>query len=139
VATNNNAKHTLEPNDTNTIVASALLGVRLTAPIANWLEGFLRVGNGVTIVGYEKFGHHGTAGLVSPASPTTPFELVGTGLAYGLGLEFFAGQHLGIGVGYTVFNIKFNRGQLGNETPASLPKALSETLTAADLTFAYHF
>ena len=139
MATQNNATHTLEPNDSNAIVASALLGVRLTAPMADWLEGFLRIGNGATIVHYEKFGHQDNPGTVSPASPTTPFELVGTGLAYGLGLEFFAGQHLGIWIGYTVFNPKFNRGQIGNDSLASLPKALSETLTATDLTFAYHF
>jgi hypothetical protein len=140
VVTQNNATHQFEANDSTALAASALLGVRLTAPMANWLEGFLRVGNGASIVRYEKYGHKGTTtGNVFTASSEGAFEVVGTGLAYGLGLEFYAGQHIGIGFGYTVFNAKYNRAQVAGDAPGSLAKALSETLTATDLTFAYHF
>jgi hypothetical protein len=140
VATSHHAKHELEAGTSNAVAASALLGVRLSAPMADWLEGFLRVGNGTSAVRYETFGHEGTtsAGVFTPTADKA-FRVSGNGIAYGLGVQVFAGRHIGIAFGYTRFPVKYDRASIGGDSAKSLPKTLSETLTASDMTITYPF
>ncbi len=140
VVTLNKAKHQLEKNESDAGVVSQLLGIRLTAPMAEWLEGFLRLGAGSTVVSYDKFGHAGTtAAGVFTATDDRSFDMVGAGPAWGLGLQFYAGQHLGISFGYTVFNTKFTQARIGDDSFKKLPKNLAETVSATDATVTWHF
>jgi len=117
--------------DSTTTIGLGLLGVRLIAPVAKSFELFLRLGESVSIVDMDQ------AGLVGGIKPT-PVEYTGVGSGYGAGFEIL-GDHFGIGFGYTLHTLTFDKAKINGQPSFTLTKHVNENFAATDVTFAYHF
>jgi hypothetical protein len=117
--------------DSSTTVGLGLLGVRLIALVAKSSELFLRLGEAVGIVDMDN------GGLVAGTKPT-PVRYTGSGSGYGVGFEIL-GDHFGLGVGYTAYDITFNQAKINGQSSFTLTSRIHETFDVTDITFAYHF
>jgi outer membrane protein W len=134
------AKHQAESKSSNAAAVNTMLGLRLAGHLSESIEGFVRAGYAASAVSYEKYGHLGTttAGVFTSVANKS-FVVSGSGAAYGAGLEFYGGNHIGVALGYTVFAVKLVDGSIDSEGKKRLPKDLSETMGATDVTVAWHF
>ncbi len=130
--TSHTASHQLAP-DSDALLSSGVLGVRLTAPVSTSFELFLRAGLGGYELSYDKY-----AQIQPSYSQTTAVAYTGYGSAYGAGFEIFTG-HMGIGLGYTVHSATFNKVKASGQASADPPSDLHVPITTTDLTFSYHF
>lgn len=130
--TSHTASHQLAP-DSDALLSSGVLGVRLTAPVSKAFELFLRAGLGGYELSYDKY-----AQIQPSYTQTTAATYTGYGSAYGAGFEIFSG-HLGIGLGYTVHSATFNKVKASGQGTADPPNNLHVPITTTDLTFSYHF
>ncbi|HUJ73722.1 MAG TPA: outer membrane beta-barrel protein [bacterium] len=121
------------PSKSSSSVSTDMLGVRLTLPATDRWDVFARLGLAGATMSFRSFAHAnlGTLGTV-PRS----VAFSGYGTAGGLGVEYFFG-HLGIGLGYTQYQIGFDRSSATGIS--ALPSTLNETINQADVTAAYHF
>lgn len=131
------ATHKLEKSESDANVAAGLLGVRL-ATGGDTLDLFARLGLAAGTVSYDTFGHRGS---FSPSfSPTSDgkFSLTGGGAGIGIGMEWYLTQHLGLGLGYTVFDLKLDTANIDGQQ-GTLDKSLKAQFHATDVTILYHF
>ena len=117
--------------DTTAALATSLLGVRLTAPVAKSFELFLRGGLSAYDLQYDKYG-------LTPGPVANKVDYTGTGSAYGVGFEIL-GDHFGLGVGYTLHYATLTQGKIDGHSTFDLPHHLNVPMTSTDLMFSYHF
>lgn len=125
--------------DTTATVGSALIGLRLTYPVMDdKLELFGRLGVSGHTVDYEDYALQGsTIGTTFVYTSKGKATFSGGGYGFGVGAEYQL-EHVGFGLGYTQFQVKFDQAKGGGES-GTLPSALNETLSLLDLTVLYHF
>jgi hypothetical protein len=132
-------KSVIPVNDTRATVGTALIGLRLTAPVAQRFELFARLGAASSSVLYDEYSVPGTAAgpAFTPSGKGSALSISGTGSGYGAGFEVL-GEHLGFELSYNVLSIAFDQAK-GSVTSGSLPKAQKEEFTVTVANVLYHF
>jgi len=110
-----------------------MAGVRLTVPLGQRVEAFLRAGVGRYDVTYDEFSVTGPA-----LSKSGKVTFRGDGTAWGAGLEFFFNE-LGIGLGYTQHNYAIDRAKPESSSEQGLKSELTGAATTTDVMFTFHF
>jgi len=134
-----NAKHQLEPSATDAVVSTGLAGFRLSAGLADHFDIFARIGFAFASVTYQRYGHKGSFSPAFTSTSDEDFSLSGGGSGYGVGAEALFGQHLGIGIGYTVYAITFDRGNIAGTTVSIDSNQPTATFNTTDVTVLWHF